>query len=126
MKKIAIITDIHGNYYGLEACIKDIFDEGIDEIYCLGDLFTGLPNTKNIFEIIQREKIQCIRGNNEGYLLKFYDKSLVDDMKTAVKFKSLQFIAKQLSPEIFRYIVSLPKTLEVKSFSQKIILCHGT
>jgi predicted phosphodiesterase len=36
--KIAIISDIHGNYDALKAVLKDIKKLKIDKIYCLGDI----------------------------------------------------------------------------------------
>lgn len=36
-KRLAIITDIHGNIEGLNVILKDIENKNIDEIICLGD-----------------------------------------------------------------------------------------
>ncbi len=38
MKKIAVISDIHGNLHALNAVISDIYSRDIDEIWCLGDI----------------------------------------------------------------------------------------
>ena len=38
MKKIAIISDIHGNMPALEAVLKDITNKDIETIFRLGDL----------------------------------------------------------------------------------------
>jgi len=36
--KRALISDIHSNLEGLEAVLSDIRSQGIDEIFCLGDI----------------------------------------------------------------------------------------
>lgn len=38
MEKIAIISDIHGNYEALKTVLFDIEKRGINHIYCLGDV----------------------------------------------------------------------------------------
>ena len=42
--KRAIISDIHSNLEGLEAVLADIDQQGITEIYCLGDIIGYGPN----------------------------------------------------------------------------------
>ena len=36
--KIALISDIHSNYIALCSVIEDIEQQGIEQIFCLGDL----------------------------------------------------------------------------------------
>lgn len=38
MEKIAVISDIHGNYRALKTVLSDIKKRGIENIYCLGDV----------------------------------------------------------------------------------------
>ena len=38
MSKIAIISDVHGNYEALKTVLLDIKKRGIEQIYCLGDV----------------------------------------------------------------------------------------
>ena len=38
MNKIAIISDIHGNYTALKTVLEDINKKEIKDIYCLGDV----------------------------------------------------------------------------------------
>ena len=45
VKKIAVFTDIHGNYEALKSIVGDIKKDNFDEVICLGDL-TGIgPST---------------------------------------------------------------------------------
>ena len=50
MKRLAIITDIHGNIEGLNAILKDIENKNIDEIICLGDTIDIGPNSKECID----------------------------------------------------------------------------
>ena len=38
MDRVAIISDIHGNYQALKSVIDDINKKGIKNIICLGDI----------------------------------------------------------------------------------------
>ena len=45
-KRIALISDIHGNLEALESILEDIKTKNIDEIICLGDTIAIGPNSK--------------------------------------------------------------------------------
>jgi predicted phosphodiesterase len=70
MRKIAIISDIHGNLQSLEAIIKDIKNKNIDEVVCLGDTIAIGPNPKECLEMIFEENMKIILGNHEEYFIK--------------------------------------------------------
>lgn len=70
MRKIAIISDIHGNLQSLQAIIKDIKNKNIDEVVCLGDTIAIGPNPKECLEMIFEENIKIVLGNHEEYYIK--------------------------------------------------------
>ena len=67
--KIAIISDIHGNYCALVAVLKDITEQGENEIYCLGDLATIGPQPEKVIRKLREMKIKCIMGNHDHAIL---------------------------------------------------------
>lgn len=71
--KIAIISDIHGNYEALKSVIKDINKSTIDHIFCLGDVIGYGPKPKKIVEYFMQHNIPCILGN--------HDQAIFDDTK---------------------------------------------
>ena len=48
--KRALISDIHGNLEALEAVLEDINQQGISEIYCLGDVVGYGPNPRECID----------------------------------------------------------------------------
>jgi predicted phosphodiesterase len=48
--KLAIVSDIHANLEALEAVLEDIRQQGIGEIYCLGDIVGYGPNPRECLE----------------------------------------------------------------------------
>jgi putative phosphoesterase len=72
MQAVAVITDIHGNLAALEATLAWIDGEGIERIYCGGDLvgYGAYPN--EVCALIEERGIPAIHGN--------YDYAIARDM----------------------------------------------
>jgi predicted phosphodiesterase len=62
--KRALISDIHSNIESLEAVLADIRDQGITEIYCLGDLVGYGPNPREVIDEITKCQV-CLLGNHD-------------------------------------------------------------
>jgi len=60
----ALISDIHSNFEALEAVLADIRQQGITEIYCLGDVIGYGPNPRECLERIMKVDV-CILGNHD-------------------------------------------------------------
>lgn len=73
MKRIAIISDIHGNMPALEAVFEDIQLRNIDEIVCIGDLVGKGPEPAEVIEFVKEHCDVVIRGNWDEFILKESD-----------------------------------------------------
>ena len=62
--KLAILSDIHGNLEALEAVLSDIADQGISQIYCLGDIVGYGPNPRQCIDRVMNFDM-CILGNHD-------------------------------------------------------------
>ena len=62
--KRAIISDIHSNLEALEAVLADIRDQGITEVFCLGDLVGYGPNPREVIDLVMKCKV-CLLGNHD-------------------------------------------------------------
>lgn len=60
----AIISDIHGNLEGLEAVLADIKSQGIDEVFCLGDIVGYGPNPRECIDLAMQCN-GCLLGNHD-------------------------------------------------------------
>ncbi len=61
----AIISDIHGNIEALEAVIADIKSQGIEDIYCLGDVVGYGPNPRECIDLVMETCQVCLLGNHD-------------------------------------------------------------
>ena len=62
--KRALISDIHSNLAALNAVLADIKQQGIEEIFCLGDLVGYGPDPREVIDIIMQCKV-CLLGNHD-------------------------------------------------------------
>lgn len=64
--QLALIADIHGNLFALDAVLADMRQRNIEQILCLGDVASGGPQP---CEVIQRLcEIGCpiVMGNTDA------------------------------------------------------------
>jgi predicted phosphodiesterase len=63
--RVAVLSDVHANLAALEAVLADVDAEGVDEIWCLGDL-TGYGARPNECVALMRERADiCLVGNHD-------------------------------------------------------------
>lgn len=68
MNKIALISDIHGNYPALKAVLSRLEEEKPDTWICLGDLVGYGPNPSECISEVQNLNMLCVLGNHDAGL----------------------------------------------------------
>jgi len=58
--RIAVISDVHANLAALEAVLAAIDDEGVEEIWCLGDTVGYGPRPNECCQIVQERATLCL------------------------------------------------------------------
>lgn len=123
-KKIAIISDIHGNQSALKAVLGDIDQEGkIEHIYCLGDLVGIGYETNEVLELLfSRDDISFVLGNHDEAILDIiagrepYSKKNERDHH--------EWIASHLNRKFLPYLLTIPTTIEAEYNGKKIFFVH--
>lgn len=73
--RIAVLSDIHGNYIALQECIDYALNRGIDTFILLGDYVGELAYPQKTMEILYslKQKYNCffIKGNKEDYWMNY-------------------------------------------------------
>ena len=71
--RVAVLSDIHSNYYAFKACYADAVNCGADSFIFLGDYISDLAEPQKtldlVYEIQSTYPTVCLRGNREGYML---------------------------------------------------------
>lgn len=68
MNKIAIISDVHGNYEALKTVLADIEKRKINHIYCLGDVIGKGSRSNECLDLLKN--CTMTYGNWEDFLTK--------------------------------------------------------
>ena len=62
----AIISDIHSNLEGLQAVLADIESQGVQEVYCLGDVVGYGPNPRECVDLVMKCKVVLLGNHDQG------------------------------------------------------------
>jgi predicted phosphodiesterase len=63
--RIAVISDIHANLHALEAVLAAIDADGVDQIWCLGDLVGYGPRPNECVALVRERASLCLVGNHD-------------------------------------------------------------
>ena len=71
--RIALISDIHGNSFALDAVLSDCRGKHIDEIWVLGDVVALGPDPEGVIErLVDLPSTYFIQGNMDWYIIGNY------------------------------------------------------
>lgn len=71
--RLALFTDIHGNYQALKEIIKDIKKNNYDDIIFLGDCIGLGVDSNKCLNLLKKNNIRFILGNHELYYTRGID-----------------------------------------------------
>ena len=111
---LAVIADIHGNIWALDAVLADIDGRGITQIVNLGDsLYGSLDPAATADRLIERA-ILSIRGNQ--------DRIILEPGATALASPDHTFMTSRLRAEHYAWLRQQPTTTTIGA----VFCCHGT
>ncbi len=117
--KIAVFSDIHGNYEALESIYNDCKKNNIDEIIFLGDAIGLGPQPIKCLDFIMDHDITMVLGNHEERQMK---ESNVD--YHAVGNGHHLWVHKQMKKKHIDFISKLPIYIEREYNGKKFIFAH--
>jgi predicted phosphodiesterase len=68
MNKVALISDIHGNFEALKTVLGEIDRLGISDIYCTGDVVGYYSQINECCDLLREREIPCLMGNHDWYM----------------------------------------------------------
>lgn len=104
-KKIAIISDIHGNSIALSEVLKDIKNKEIDTIINLGDSLYGPLDPKGTFNLLESYNVISISGNQ--------DRIILENLENKSDLTTLEYVKTQLDNEIVEWLKRLRFDIEI-------------
>lgn len=115
--KIAIISDIHGNYEALMSVDEDIQEAEVDKIICLGDFINYGPQPEEVARYLIDNDIPCVLGNHENAIM---HKEALAKFNEYAMF-SIEITRGLISKETLEYISKLPVNL----IMDNMLFVHG-
>jgi len=123
IRKIAVISDIHGNLPALNAVLDDAKSRGISEFVFAGDYCLSGPFPDECVAALRSlDHTHIVRGNEEKYLENLIgkDQSGWTDGQMQVTY----WVYRNMSQEHLRFLTALPHTLEFRVNGVNVHLSH--
>lgn len=112
--RIAVLSDIHGNFLALKAVLRDLSQRQVDTVVNLGDSLSGPLQPAETAEFLMTQPWVQLAGNHERQLLEFApDRAGFSD----------RYAHSRLSSEAFAWMAKL---LPTQLLNKDVFLCHGT
>jgi putative phosphoesterase len=125
MKRLALISDIHGNGIALDAVIADLGIRPVDEIICLGDVAAGGPQPQAVIASLRDLGCPGVRGNADGWLLD--DELPTGESEETHRLREVAAWARAtLGRAELDYLRALPPTLSVTVEDVAFLCFHGS
>ncbi|MGB0679394.1 MAG: metallophosphoesterase family protein [Polyangiales bacterium] len=127
-RRLAFLSDIHGNLPALRAVLQALAEQQVDAIYAAGDLVLGGPDPLGVFSELMRAEVQCIRGLGEDALLRFASRDLAPpDAASAAQLNAFRQSAAALGELVRERIRRLPDRLRLPLIDgSELLMVHGS
>jgi putative phosphoesterase len=129
MDRIAVITDIHANLVALEAALERIGDDGIEQVYCGGDLVGYGPRPNEVCELISEREIPTIYGNYDWAIARDEEDcgcAYVDKHDRAIGQLSVDWTLAHTNQRSKDFMRELPFDRRFDLGGKRVRLVHGS
>ncbi len=111
--RLAVISDIHGNSFALEAVLADIRRQAPDVIVNLGDVLASPVDPRATMDLLWGRDILTVRGNHDRWMIEqpIGQQSRVD-----------AYASSQITDAHRQWLAALPPTAALDD----VFICHGT
>ena len=124
--KIAILSDIHGNSYALDAVLTAVRQQGIVNLFILGDIVGYYYYPDKVLRMLEDFNTKIIQGNHEEMLKSLINETL-DAEDVRKKYGSgASFALQKLTTNQINFLINLPTSLRFTFENIRFTLCHGS
>jgi predicted phosphodiesterase len=129
-RRVALISDMHGNALGLDAVLADLHAEPVDEVVCLGDVAQGGPQPAQCVDRLRELGCRCVFGNSDDFLLTLdpgVEAAQLGEDELERVLTVGRWSQEQLGTERLDFLRSFEPTVEVELDGGGRLLCfHGS
>lgn len=106
--RIALLSDIHGNFEALEAVLRDLRRQEVDEVICLGDVVGYGADPGPCLDLVREKKWTCLLGNHDEAAVSTVDLDGYSELARA----GMAYARAQLTREQKKWLAARPRTLK--------------
>jgi putative phosphoesterase len=126
-KRIALLSDVHGNLPALVAVLDDARGNGAQGLWYCGDFLGYAPFPNEVVQTLRKAGAVSVIGNYDLKVLAFPQKRKSwKRNKIPEKYIAFQWNCKHLSHDTIAYLESLPPQVEVQANGFTALLVHGS
>jgi predicted phosphodiesterase len=119
--RVALLSDIHGNIRGLDACLRDLAEQGgADAIVAAGDLCMDGPRPREVLERLDEIGARCVRGNTDRYI-----SDLDAPVGDADEAERVAWQRRALGETWIAWLRALPFSLSIGDGSEALLVVHA-
>jgi putative phosphoesterase len=119
--RIAVVSDIHGNLVGLDACLADLHAQGgADAIIAAGDLCLDGPKPKKVLQRLEEIGAQAIRGNTDRYLA-----TPGSETFETLEHSQLEWTRHELGEKYLQWLANLPFAIRIGDDDNQLLIVHA-
>ena len=104
--KILVLSDVHGNRFGLEAVLE--YGAHCDKILCLGDIVGYGAHPNECCEMLRQREAICLSGNHDAAVLGEISTEWFNDIAATAAL----WTRRQMTPDNMAWLGTLPAGLE--------------
>lgn len=124
--RIALISDIHGNFVALQTVLADIENRRVDQLVCLGDVACNGPQPRETLRRIQDLGCPVVCGNTDEWFLvpQTYDPNSEKERRL---MELLEWAMKQFSSDDISFMRTFQPRVKLSLDNGRTLLgCHGS
>jgi putative phosphoesterase len=128
-ERVAVITDIHANLSALEAVLARIDREGIDTVYCGGDLVGYGPDPNDVCALIRDRTVPTIYGNYDWAIARDEEDcgcAYIDRHDREIGQLSVDWTLANTDRASKEFMRGLPFDLRFELAQKRVRLVHGS
>lgn len=126
-KKIALVSDVHGNWLALKAVLAHADKKKVDVLWHLGDFLGYGPFPNEVVQELRKRKAVSIVGNYDLKVLDFAkNRKAWQGRKHPSKYFSFAWTHRCLARDNARYLRQLPHEKIVEAGGKKFLFVHGS
>jgi predicted phosphodiesterase len=127
--RVAVFGGVYNNCLALEAALASARRQGVDAVYCLGDLGAFGPYPDRVFPLLRDSGVLCIQGNYDdsvGNGLADCQCGYTDPRDNHFARISYDYTFRNTGAENRAWMKDLPALRRVTLGRYRMLMCHGS